>query len=286
MPKKAKLSNQGEGREESAAYLRRAKPVNVRRGTAAWARLIARWSVQGLVVFGLVFAAQHAIGRYVEASPSFRLGAVENCLRVTGLRFVGESEIQRIFESEQGRSMAAIPTHALQAKLLAMPWIKQARVLRVWPSQIWVHVEERQPVAWVRKVGSADFTSPRLVDRHGVFLDPTRDFDLELPVVSGLDDGMSTAERLSRIALLQDLMKELGPEHAQVSEIDVADSSNARVLILYDGDVVELQLGAARFRHRWEFFHKYVQSWKKKYGRIGSVDLRFQGQVAVRRVDS
>lgn len=285
MPKKAKLSNQGQGSEESA-YLRRTRPVNVRRGPAAWARLIGRWSARGLVAFGLVFAAQHAIGRYVEVSPSFRFGAGEHSLRVTGLRFVGESEIRRIFESDRGRSMAEIPTDVLHLKLLAITWIKEARVLRLWPNRIWVHVEEREPIAWVRTVGPADFASPRLVDQHGVFLDPPGDFDLELPVVSGLDDGMSTAERLSRIALLQDLMKELGSERAQVSEIDVADSSNARVLILYDGDVVELQLGAARFRHRWEFFHKYVRSWKKKYGRIGSVDLRFQGQVAVRRVDS
>lgn len=284
MPKKAK-PNQGQGSEESA-YLRRAKPVSVRRNPAAWARLMGWWSVQGLVAFGLVFGAQHSIGRYVEASPSFRFGAGEHSLRITGLQFVGESEIRRIFESDRGRSMAEIPMDVLHLELLAMAWIKEARVLRLWPNQIWVHVEERRPIAWVRTMGRADFARPRLVDQYGVFLDPPGDFALELPVVSGLDDRMSTAERLSRIALLQDLMKELGPERAKVSEIDVADSSNARVLILYDGDVVELQLGAARFRHRWEFFHKYVRSWKKKYGRIGSVDLRFQGQVAVRRVDS
>ena len=285
MPEKAKQTKQGPRSEESA-YLRRTKPVNVRRGPAAWARMMGRWCAWGLIAVGLVFAAQHAIGRYVEASPSFRFSADEQSIRVTGLRFVEESEIRRIFESDHGRSMTAIPMELHRFKLLAMAWIKQARVLRVWPNQLWVHVEERQPVAWVRTVAAEDFSRPRLVDPNGVFLDPPTDFDIELPVVSGLDDGMSTAERRVRIALVQDLMKELGDEHSKVSEIDVADSSNARVLILYDGDVVELKMGAARFRHRWDFFHKYVRSWKKKYGRIGSVDLRFQGQVAVRRVDS
>jgi hypothetical protein len=54
---------------------------------------------------------------------------------------------------------------------------------------------------------------------------------------------------------------------------------------MYEGDIVELQMGAEEFRHRWDVFHQYVPSWKEKYGRIGSVDLRFEGQVAVSRAE-
>lgn len=285
MPRKAKVADKVEGGRESA-YLRRAKPVNVRRGPAAWALLIGRWGGLGLVAFGLVFAVWHTVDSYVEASPSFRFGGSERSLQVTGLRFVDRSDVQRVFEADRGQSMGTVPIEERRTMLLEIPWVEEARVLRVWPNRVWVHIEERKPVAWVRTKGAADFASLRVVDPFGVFLDPPADFDLELPVVSGLNEGMPSGERQVRVGLVQNLMADLGAERAKVSEIDVADSSNARVLTLYEGDVVELQMGAAQFRHRWEVFHKYVESWKEKYGRIGSVDLRFEGQVAVRRVDS
>jgi len=285
MPRKAKVAHKVERSRESA-YLRRAKPVNVRRGPAAWAQLIGRWGGLGLVAFGLVFAVWHTVDNYVEASPSFQFGGSGQSLHVTGLRFVEKSDVQFVFESDRGQSMATMPIEERRTKLLEIPWVEQARVLRVWPNRVWVHIEERKPVAWVRTAGAADFTSLRVVDPYGVFLDPPADFDLELPVVSGLNERMPAGERQVRVGLVQNLMTDLGADRAQVSEIDVADSSNARVLTLYEGDVVELQMGAAHFRHRWEVFHKYVESWKEKYGRIGSVDLRFEGQVAVRRVDS
>ena len=285
MPRRATSAKGREGSEESA-YLRRAKPVNVRRGPAAWARLIARWGTVGLVAFGLVFAVWHTVDNYVEASPAFQFGSVEGSLRITGLRFVEEPEVQQVFEADSGQSMAAMPIEERRTRLLEIPWVEEARILRIWPNQVWVHIEERKPVAWVRTAGSTDFAGLRVVDPYGVFLDPPKDFDVELPVVSGLDEGMSEGERQIRVGLVANLLAELGPDRAQVSEIDVADSSNARVLTLYEGDVVELQMGSSKFRHRWDLFQKYVESWKEKYGQIGSVDLRFQGQVAVQRVDS
>ena len=260
--------------------------MNVRRGPAAWARLIARWGVVAVAAFGLVFATWHTIDSYVEASPSFRFSASAHSLQVTGLRFVEESAVEQVFTEDRGRSVATVPIEQRRTKLLELPWVEEARVLRVWPNRVWVHIEERKPVAWVRTKGSADFGSLRVVDPFGVFLDPPADFDVELPVISGLDEGMPSGERQLRVGLVQNLVTDLGPDRSKVSEIDVADSSNARVLTLHEGDVVELQMGAEQFRHRWEVFHKYVESWKEKYGRIGSVDLRFEGQVAVRRVDS
>lgn len=285
MPRKAKVTDKAEGSRESA-YLRRTKPVNVRRGPAVWARLIGRWGGLGLVAFGIVFAVWHTVDNYVEASPSFQFGGSGQGLQITGLRFVEESDVRSVFEADQGQSMVMMPIEERRTKLLEIPWVEEARVLRVWPNRVWVHIEERKPVAWVRTKGAADFASLRVVDPYGVFLDPPTDFDLELPVVSGLTERMPAGERQVRVGLVENLMSDLGAERAKISEVDVADSTNARVLTLYEGDVVELQMGEAQFRHRWEVFHKYVESWKEKYGRIGSVDLRFEGQVAVRRVDS
>jgi cell division protein FtsQ len=286
MPRKAKLASRREGNEESA-YLRRQSPVNVRRGAAAWARLAARWALPVMVVAGILVGAAHSVRSYLEASPSFVFAGDEQGLRVTGLRFVDAEKVRARFDSDRGKSMASLALSERRVSLLEISWVEEARVLRVWPNRVWVHIVERTPVAWVRvgAAGAGDFASLRLVDPHGVFLDPPKGFSLELPVVSGIDEGMAMGERRVRVALVRSLLAELGPEHSKVSEIDVADSSNARVLTLYEGDVVELQMGAKELRHRWDIFHRYVPSWKEKYGRIGSVDLRFEGQVAVSRME-
>lgn len=284
MPRKVNMTSRRKTAEESV-YLRRARPVNVRRGAAAWMRLVVRWALPALVVAGVAFGVLHSMRRYLATAPAFTFGT--DGPRVTGLRFVGEPELRMVFEMDRGRSLAAIPIEERRVRLLEMPWVEEAHILRVWPNQLWVHIEERQPIAWMRDGGTAskDFSSPRLIDRHGVFLDPPVGFDLDLPVASGIDEGMPMGERRIRVALLENLLEELGTERAKLSEIDVADSSNARVLTLHEGDIVELQMGAEAFRHRWDVFQKYVPSWKEKYGRIGSVDLRFEGQVAISRVD-
>ena len=286
MPRKATLTGRGEANEESA-YLRRARPVNVRRGPAAWARSAARWALPALIVALIAFGAVRSVRGYVEASPAFNFAGDEQGLRVTGLRFVDEKQVRARFDADRGASMASIPIAERRTGLLEIPWVEEARILRVWPNRLWVHIEERQPVAWARvgAAGGRDFASLRLIDPHGVFLDPPQGFHLELPVVSGIGEAMAMGERRVRVALVKSLLVELGPERAKVSEIDVADSANARVLTMYEGDIVELQMGAEEFRHRWDVFHQYVPSWKEKYGRIGSVDLRFEGQVAVSRAE-
>jgi hypothetical protein len=64
-----------------------------------------------------------------------------------------------------------------------------------------------------------------------------------------------------------------------VSQVDVSDPKNAKVVGLHEGDVIELELGDELFRHRFEIFDTYIASWKKQYGPIGSIDLTLDEQV-------
>jgi hypothetical protein len=51
---------------------------------------------------------------------------------------------------------------------------------------------------------------------------------------------------------------------------------------LHGSDIIDLQMGDDQFRHRYALFLKYVEGWKKEFGKVRAVDLRFEGQVAVR----
>jgi cell division protein FtsQ len=50
-----------------------------------------------------------------------------------------------------GIPLASVDTGAVEAALLADPWIRSAVVVRSWPDRVEVRIEERHPVAWVRR---------------------------------------------------------------------------------------------------------------------------------------
>ena len=109
-----------------------------------------------------------------------------------------------------------------------------------------------------------------------------------LPVLTGIDSDMPSAERRKRIQLFESVMeacaradRELGQT---VSEIDVSDERNAIVLAKYEDRMVRLQMGDRHLNHRLEVFLNYIEAWQAEFGPIESVDLRFEKQVAVQPV--
>ena len=272
--------------QESSSYLRRRRPVRVRRGLRDWRRLPLRWIAAALAALVVSGSAAYAIDSYLETNQRFRLPGDGSGLRLTGLEFAERDAVKRIFEQDFGAGLLAIPLEERRRQVLEIPWIEDAAVARVWPDQLWLHARERTPLAFVHlPPDKSRAAKPKLIDRQGVFLDPPTAAQFSLPVLQGIRPSMPEDERLKRLALFEALMAGLdGSEprySAQVSEIDVSDPQNAVVSTMHDGEIVDLQMGDEHFRHRYGLFLKYFPSWKQEFGRIRSVDLRFKGHVAI-----
>ena len=120
-----------------------------------------------------------------------------------------------------GRSIFAVPLDERRRRLLAVDWVEDAAVSRVWPNRLLVRITERQPVAFVslplhRSSGSA--ARFLLVDAQGVLLDPPLRAQFAFPVMTGLSDDQTDAERRVRVRAMQALMDDLGPASQNVSE--------------------------------------------------------------------
>ena len=104
------------------------------------------------------------------------------------------------------------------------------------------------------------------------------------PVLTGISASMLLPDRAKRVALYQELVADLDAAEPfysfRISEVDVLDPHNAKLTTVYGGEMVQLQMGSESFRHRYEIFLKYVDSWKKEFGRVRTVDLRYKGVVA------
>ncbi len=268
-------------------YLRRKSPVPVQRTLLGVRRPWTRGLLLSLGAIGLGLLAAYAVDSYLRFGTPFVLAEDGAGLHVTGVRFLSPGGVKEIFQADLGGSILEVPLEERAQQLENLSWVEHAAILRMWPDRVWVKIRERQPVAFVRLAASQSRRAqPRLIDRGGVFLDPPAGASFSLPVVTGISASMSLPNRLQRIALFESLVSDLDREEPRysslVSEVDVSDPQNARVTTIHEGDVIELQMGQRLFRHRWEVFLSYVDTWKKQYGRVNSVDLRYRGQVAVR----
>lgn len=282
----ARGSHNSETAQESPSYLRRKKPVRVSRGLRDWRQL--PWRPIAIVagVVTLCATSAYSIERFVHTDQRFQFAADGGGLLVSGLSNVKAEEVTAIFQPDFGKNLFDVPLDERRVQLASLPWVEHAAVARVGMRQIWAHVDERRPVAFVRVPSkSRNRETTQLVDANGVFLDLPEKARLALPVVSGITPAMAVEERLARVRVYLELLAALDSEEphysSMISEVDVANPENARATAAYHSETVELQMGAEHFRHRFEVFLRHYPTWKQKYGLVRAVDLRFKGQVAL-----
>lgn len=271
--------------EDSGAYRRRRRPVRVRRGLADWRSW--PWVRIGVATAAVVLAvmATNGLRAYLTSAPRFAVAADKGIV-LSGLNRLDEDEIRRFFATDDGANILSVPLAERREELLSKRWVRDVTISRRWPDRIWVHVEERNPAAYVRMPeGPRGALTLRLIDDEGVLLEPLEGARLELPVVDGLTSETPRQERAARIALLHEMLADLDSEEpsygGRLSQIDLSEPKNIRVTTVHEGDVIELQLGSELFRHRFGVFDEYIAGWKREFGTVGWVDLRFEDQVIV-----
>jgi cell division protein FtsQ len=93
-------------------------------------------------------------------------------------------------------SMLLADLPAIRARLLELPWVKDATIQRRWPDRIDIRIVERKPAAIWQHKGRM-----RLIDTEGVVL-PADDLQpfAALPLLVGADAQMQAAELLRLLA--------------------------------------------------------------------------------------
>jgi len=272
--------------EEEPKYLRRQKPVEVRK------RKFSRktWPLYRRVLAGTIAAlavglAAYQAGHYFLFSPSVML---ENPgqIQIEGGRFVSRDAIVEKFSADLGRSVVRVPLEERRKAIELLPWVEQAGVQRVLPNQIRVEITERAPVAFLRTAGDLS-----LVDSHGMILERPAEGEFRFPVISGFGESMPRASREMRMNSYVQFMKDI--ELAQpgaddhVSEVDLSDAADLRTTLTGLGPAaggaspVLVHFGDSDFGNRYRMLSENIGQWRASAGSVDSVDLRFARQVVV-----
>lgn len=276
------------GRAPDSEYRRRAQPVRVRRRRPRewWAAARRHW--KGLLSTALALAAAVALWSLLFASSWFVVRA-SGQIAIVGNRNTPSSQILAVFSSDLGRNVFFIPLEERRTALEALPWVRQAAVLRLWPAHLQVRVAERTPVAFARAQGQL-----KMVDADGVLLDRPATGTFDFPVLDGLAGADADAPntlhwrhaRVPQVQQFTTLCTELdrdGAHHSQdLSEVNLADPADVAARVSLPGAATVLvHFGDHGFAARYTLFLSQISAWRQKYPDLASVDLHFDGEAIV-----
>jgi cell division protein FtsQ len=199
--------------------------------------------------------------------------------RIENALHASERQITAVFMRDFGRSIYLCPIAERRRKLLAIDWVKDATVSRLWPNALVVSIKERTPIAFVQTVVADGTMVFGLLDEEGVLLDPQTTSKLPLPVLAGIPSSDSEAGRRERVKRFLRLQSELGSHMQKISEIDVSDLDNLKVVITFDNRAMILMLGNQKFKERLEMFLDNVDEIRQRMPGATILDVRLKGRI-------
>jgi cell division protein FtsQ len=266
--------------EKESPFLRAQKRVPARRSplpkkTAA--RLV--WAALAIIVAALAAVGASAFYRYGEHSWRFRLNSSDD-IEMSGLTNVTRAQIMEVMGGDIGRNIFYIPLSQRQKQLDQIPWVESASVMRFTPNRIRIEIHERTPVAFAR-IGSKIL----LVDAGGVLMDLSARKKYSFPVVVGMNSGEPISSRAPLMKIYNQLVGELdsgGAHYSQdLSEVDLSDPEDAKVLTNDSEGEVVVHLGSAHYLDRFKIYITHLREWRQQFQKLESVDLRYDRQIIV-----
>jgi cell division protein FtsQ len=266
--------------EKESPFLRAQKRVPARRGplpkkTAA--KLL--WAFTAIIVAGLGAIGAAVLYHYGEHSWRFRLQSSDD-IEMTGLVNVTRGQVMEVMGGDMGRNVFYIPLDQRKKQLEQIPWVESASVMRFAPNRIRIQIHERTPVAFAR-------LGPKilLVDAGGVLMDLSTKKKYSFPVIIGMNSGEPLSTRAPRMRIYNELVRDLdsaGSHYSQVlSEVDLTDPEDVKVLTNdADGEVL-VHLGSSNYLDRYKVYVAHLREWRQQFAKLESVDLRYDRQIVV-----
>ena len=271
--------------EDEPRYLRRQKPVEIRRRkfsgkTGTYYRRVFVWTLVGAAAVG---ASAFSV-RYLLYSPQMLLLKPDQ-IEVSGNHIVAREDVQKLFVRDRNRSVLRIPLDVRRVQIEELPWVEQASVQRILPNRIRVFITERTPIAFFR-----NGTELTLVDSHGVLLDRPDGADFHFPIVTGLSESFPREDREKRMQTYQEFMKDVDlvkpGSTDRISELDLSNPRDLRVVLTglsnsADNHAVTVHFGPNDFTTKYRMLVENFAQWQANSGTVHSIDLQYSRQVVV-----
>jgi cell division protein FtsQ len=286
--------------EEEPRYLRRQKPLEIRRrkfGRKVWRTYLRVITWAAVWLAGAWMA--YDLGYFLLTSREMALVRPEQ-IELAGNHYVPRATVLEIFAPDRGHNVLRIPIEERRRQLEAVPWVEQASVYRILPNTIQAEIVERTPIAFLR-----DGNDTALVDVHGVILERPLEGSFHFPVLTGISAAVPQPDREKRMLLFAGFSEQVESVQAggldRVSEVDLSDEHDLRATLTgfepvdatgasaaasaHSGEMADrpvvVHFGDSDFELKYQTLVEKIGQWRAKAGRVESVDLRFSGQAVV-----
>jgi cell division protein FtsQ len=257
------------------------------RGRSLGARLLSLFRVlAGVSMIAMLVLAAFVSYRYAYTTDILRVRSI----RIDGCQHADPGRLEAIVRRNLPSNILSLDLGDLRSLLESEPWVLRVEIRRILPETLKIHVVERVPSV-IAEIGG----ELHLLDNEGVLLDrygPSYG-KLDVPVISGLKgDSVEEyrefkGENSARIKVGIEVLTELAsgaPEWTRaISEIDLSDAQNVKVLLV--DDTAEVYLGTGDFLKKIQMFMTELSEYQKMKAEgqdIAVVDLRFDNQIVYR----
>ena len=252
---------------EEAPFLRPNRRTRVRRARrgGVWRAILLLETTGGLLILACALWASYS---RVMASERLRVERVE----VRGSHFLSEGEVRELLGPAVGENILGLDIDALKGRLRSSPWVAEATVTRTLPDTLRVEIRERAPLAL------AELDRLYLMDGDGSLIDMygPRTSGFDLPIVRGLagTTGETSRDRAQRAGTL---LQDLGDLAREVSELQVEDSGDLRIVLRGAGEVV--RMGPPPWRDRFLTFLGLRKELAARCPDTEYFDLRYRDRI-------
>lgn len=268
--------------EQESPFLRGQKRVSVRRGSLPKKtanRLL--WIMAAIAACAILSAAAFNLYGYGKHSWRFRIDSSDQ-IEVAGAEHVAHAQIMEVMGGDIGRNIFFIPLAQRQQQFEQIPWVESASVMRFVPNRLRIEIHERTPVAFAR-IGS----HISLIDAGGTLMElsPGVKRKYSFAVIAGMNSGEPPSTRAARMKIYNALVRSLDSTGAhysrELSEVDLSDPEDVKILASDASGEVLVHLGSGNYLQRYKTFVTHVLQWRQQFDKLESVDLRYDGQIIV-----
>jgi cell division protein FtsQ len=218
------------------------------------------------------------VRRFAANSAQFTLSRYQKgALQIDGLRYASRARVLHVFSGDFGHSIFSVPLDERRRRLLAIDWIEEASVSRIWPDRLAIRIRERRPVAFVYFRDGL-----LLIDAGGVLLDPPPQAQFNFPMLSGVREDDDEGVREEHVRAMLRLEDDMGYQAKDISEVNTDDLDNLRIVAKVDNRAIELIMGDGNFGRRYQNFLGHYQEIKKQSPDVKTFDLRLDDRITAK----
>jgi cell division protein FtsQ len=266
--------------EKESPFLRAQKRVPARRSPLPKKTATKiLWAMLAIAIAAIFAVTAGALYHYGQHSWRFRLNSSDD-IEMAGLGNVTRGQVMEVMGGDIGRNVFFIPLDQRQKQLEQIPWVESASVMRFSPDRIKIAIKERTPVAFAR-IGS----KVTLIDATGVLMELSSKKKFSFPVILGMSSSSPLSSRVEQMKIYNQLVRDLdssgGRYSQELSEVDLSDPEDVKVLTNDPDGEVLVHLGSSDYLDRFKIYVAHLREWRQQFPRLESVDLRYDHQIIV-----